>query len=67
MENPIKAIEHIPGDIRNWVNRELQKAEITAKIDALKLADWASQKARDAEQVAIADAITSLRDQLGKL
>ena len=67
MENPIKAIESIPGELQNWINRQVQRAEVQAKIDALRLIDWAAQQAGDAAHTAIQEQITSLKDQLDKL
>jgi hypothetical protein len=65
--DPIKAIEGIPGDIHNWVLRQIQRAEIQAKIDALTLIDWAGQEAAIATHKAVQDQIADLKNQLSKL
>jgi hypothetical protein len=67
MENPIKAIENIPGEVRNWVSHELQRVEIQAKIDALKLMDYCGQTAAAAAHSAIQAQIDGLKNQLDNL
>lgn len=47
MENPIQDLEDIPQPVRDWVAKEIKKAQVEVKLEVLELLDFANNKAAE--------------------
>lgn len=47
MENPIRALEDIPQHFRDWVAKEIKKAQVEVKLEVLELLDFANSNAAE--------------------